>query len=243
MFSDPPPGPIRHRQLRRCNAGILTRPRAHRTGLVDAFPPVFAPYQAGGPTERRQIDQLHHRPVLDPGLATTSRTARSRPPGLDMHSQSLIQTGLLDTQHVHVGKSDQRAGGTATPQRGLPYEGDPAQRPARPDMRKSPVLRPIDVAGLAQFDVRDVRRLARSGRIPAYRLLGSCITKALDDRALRLTSIGVGTAELRRYGSPAEHEAAWGLDPAELRRSITNAIQRGHDAADYAAVYDCVVRR
>lgn len=43
---------------------------------------------------------------------------------------------------------------------------------------------------------------------------------ALADLPHRLLSLGVSRTELRRYGTPAEHAAAHGLDPASLRRQI-----------------------
>jgi transketolase len=43
---------------------------------------------------------------------------------------------------------------------------------------------------------------------------------ALADLPHRLLSLGVSRTELRRYGTPAEHAAAHGLDPAGLRRQI-----------------------
>lgn len=46
----------------------------------------------------------------------------------------------------------------------------------------------------------------------------------------RLLSLGVPRLELRRYGQPAEHAAAYGLDAAGLRRSIVQFV----DVADRA---------
>lgn len=48
----------------------------------------------------------------------------------------------------------------------------------------------------------------------------SSITAALADRPIRLRSVGVGRDELRKYGSPRDHIAAWGLDAAGLRKTI-----------------------
>jgi transketolase len=42
----------------------------------------------------------------------------------------------------------------------------------------------------------------------------------------RLLSLGVPRAELRRYGTPAEHARAYGLDAAGLRRSIAGFLER-----------------
>jgi len=44
---------------------------------------------------------------------------------------------------------------------------------------------------------------------------------ALRDAPHRLRALGVENRELRRYGTPAEHRAAHGLDAAGIRRSVT----------------------
>jgi len=44
---------------------------------------------------------------------------------------------------------------------------------------------------------------------------------ALADIPHRVLGLGVGVGELRRYGTPAEHQVAHGLDPASLREAIT----------------------
>ena len=50
------------------------------------------------------------------------------------------------------------------------------------------------------------------------------VSGALSHLPHRLESIGVPRVELRCYGTPAEHEAEHGLDPAGLRRTITNFL-------------------
>jgi transketolase len=91
-------------------------------------------------------------------------------------------------------------------------------------------VQPLDAAGL--------RSLADTDVIVVEPYLAgtsaTAVVAALDDRAIRLTSLGVGTAELRHYGTADDHEAAWGLDAAGLRRSISSALQRGHGGR-YAA--------
>jgi transketolase len=46
------------------------------------------------------------------------------------------------------------------------------------------------------------------------------ISAALADRPHRLLTLGVGRSELRRYGTPDDHDRWHGLDAAGLRRSI-----------------------
>jgi transketolase len=46
------------------------------------------------------------------------------------------------------------------------------------------------------------------------------LADALSDRPQRFLGIGVGEAELHRYGSPEDHDTAHGLDAAGIRRRI-----------------------
>ncbi len=46
------------------------------------------------------------------------------------------------------------------------------------------------------------------------------VSEALSHLPHRLLSLGVARAELRRYGTPEEHDRAHGLDPTGLRRSM-----------------------
>ncbi len=47
------------------------------------------------------------------------------------------------------------------------------------------------------------------------------VTGALADTPHRLLALGVGREEPRRYGTAADHDRLYGLDPAGLRRSIS----------------------
>jgi transketolase len=50
------------------------------------------------------------------------------------------------------------------------------------------------------------------------------VTEALSDVPHRVLGLGVGRAELRKYGTMAEHIAAHGLDPAGLRPRIAGFL-------------------
>jgi transketolase len=76
--------------------------------------------------------------------------------------------------------------------------------------------RPLDTAALRQLAGTDVVL------VEPY-LAGTSsrhLAEALADRPHRLLALGVGRAELRRYGSPEDHARWHGLDAAGLRRSI-----------------------
>jgi transketolase len=77
-------------------------------------------------------------------------------------------------------------------------------------------VRPFDVTGLAALDSTDI--------VLVEPYLAGTSTHVVADalRAVphRILSLGVGRADLHRYGEPADHAAWHGLDPAGLRRAI-----------------------
>ena len=94
-------------------------------------------------------------------------------------------------------------------------------------------VRPFDLAGLRALGEASAGIGSGAGvdivLVEPY-LAGTSarlVDEALTDRAHRTLSLGVGRTELRRYGTPAEHDVAYGLDPAGLRRSITRFLARG----------------
>jgi transketolase len=81
-------------------------------------------------------------------------------------------------------------------------------------------VRPFDTASLRRAVVASDR--ADVVLVEPY-LAGTSsreVDEALLDLPHRVLGLGVGRAELRRYGTPAEHAAAHGLDPASLRERI-----------------------
>ena len=82
---------------------------------------------------------------------------------------------------------------------------------------------PIDIGGLRQnvwgTDVLLIEPYLKGTSLGR-------VAEALSDRPIRFRSHGVANAELRNYGTPAEHRAAHGLDPAGIRRFVSSAILR-----------------
>ncbi|MFI2708521.1 transketolase family protein [Micromonospora sp. NPDC018662] len=87
--------------------------------------------------------------------------------------------------------------------------------------------RPVTVAFTHRprpFDTAGLRALAGGEVILVEPYLAGTSTRvvsdALADRPHRLLALGVGRAELRRYGGPEDHDRWHGLDAAGLRRSV-----------------------
>ena len=80
-------------------------------------------------------------------------------------------------------------------------------------------VRPFDAVGLRSLE-------AGSGAVVLVEpyLAGTsafAVASALASRPHRLLSLGVPRGELRQYGTPDDHAAAYGLDAAGIRRSVT----------------------
>ena len=81
--------------------------------------------------------------------------------------------------------------------------------------------RPLDTDGLRQLVSRDVIMVEPYLAGTSSRLVAA----ALSDVPHRSLHLGVGRAEIRRYGSPADHARWHGLDAAGLRASISAFVR------------------
>ena len=83
-------------------------------------------------------------------------------------------------------------------------------------------IRPLDVTTLRDSlqapDVVLVEPYLAGTSVPA-------VAEALRDLPHRILGLGVGRRELRRYGTPAEHQAAHGLDARSLRAEIASFLR------------------
>jgi transketolase len=83
-------------------------------------------------------------------------------------------------------------------------------------------VRPLDVATLRDTlqapDVVLVEPYLAGTSVPA-------VAEALRELPHRILGLGVGRRELRRYGTPAEHQAAHGLDARSLRAEIASFLR------------------
>ncbi len=81
--------------------------------------------------------------------------------------------------------------------------------------------RPLDTGGLRELVSREVVVVEPYLAGTSSRL----VAEALADVPHRSLHLGVGRAELRRYGSPSDHARWHGLDPAGLRASISGFLR------------------
>jgi transketolase len=86
-------------------------------------------------------------------------------------------------------------------------------------------VRPFDIGAVRQA----VRRTDEADVVLVEPYLAGSSNREVDEALLdlphRVLGLGVGRAELRRYGTPAEHAAAHCLDPASLRQRITGFLR------------------
>lgn len=82
--------------------------------------------------------------------------------------------------------------------------------------------RPLDTAGLRELATADTVVLVEPYLAGTSSRL---VAEALADRPHRTLGLGVRRIDLRRYGTPEQHQAAHGLDAAGLRRSITDFLK------------------
>jgi transketolase len=86
-------------------------------------------------------------------------------------------------------------------------------------------VRPFDASGLRAA----VRATGSAAVVLVEPYLAGTSNREVDEALLdlphRVLGLGVGRAELRRYGTPAEHAAAHGLDPASLRQRISGFLR------------------
>lgn len=85
------------------------------------------------------------------------------------------------------------------------------------------------------FDARTLRATLRQPEVVLVEpyLAGTSVpfvARALSDIPHRVAGLGVAREELRRYGTPAEHMAAHGLDPASLRARIAGFLSNSGPA-------------
>lgn len=87
----------------------------------------------------------------------------------------------------------------------------------------TPTVRPLDADGLRSGVTGDslaiVEPYLEGTSLPA-------ITGALSGRPMRYLAVGVPNAEHRHYGSPRQHDAAFGLDAPGLRQRLTAWLER-----------------
>ena len=100
-------------------------------------------------------------------------------------------------------------------------------------------IRPLDVATLRDSlqapDVVLVEPYLAGTSVPA-------VAEALRDLPHRILGLGVGRRELRRYGTPAEHQAAHGLDARSLRAEIASFLRAQLGASPVTRRAGCAAR-
>ncbi|GAA2757761.1 transketolase family protein [Actinopolymorpha rutila] len=90
-------------------------------------------------------------------------------------------------------------------------------------------VRPLDLAAVRELAGTGAPGNAADVVLVEPYLAGTSVRlvdEALADRPHRTLALGVGRTEVRRYGTPEEHDVVHGLDPAGLRRSIDGFLSQ-----------------
>jgi transketolase len=194
----------------------------------------------GGSWDASSSGRTHQAPG-DVALLATLPDWEIHVPGHPDEVEALLEAAMASPRNVYLRLSEDRnrerhlvdAERIAAVRRGAP--GAPAAIAVGPML--DAVLEAtagLDLTVLYAATVRPLDRgsLREHVRGPAAILVEptlqgtstAALAEVLDDRPLRLLSLGVPPVELRRYGSPAEHRAAHGLDPAGLRTRIRDFL-------------------
>jgi len=195
----------------------------------------------GASYDRTESGRTHQAPG-DVALIGTLPHWTVHVPGHPDETELLLRSAVADTGRVYLRLSE-RANGAAhatRPGRIVPIRSGRRGTVVAVGPMLDPVLeatRDLDVsvayaATVRPFDARGLRSVLAEPNVALVEpyLAGTSsalVSDALQDTPHRLLALGVRDAELHRYGSPADHDRAHGLDPAGLRRDIGRFLDSG----------------
>lgn len=195
----------------------------------------------GASYDRTESGRTHQAPG-DVALIGTLPQWTVHVPGHPDETETLLRSAVADAGRVYVRLSE-RVNGQAhvtRPGRMVPIRSGRRGTVVAVGPMLDPVLeatRDLDVtvayaATVRPFDARGLRSVLAEPNVALVEpyLAGTSsavVSDALPDTPHRLLALGVRDAELHRYGSPADHDQAHGLDPAGLRRDITRFLESG----------------
>lgn len=107
LLGHPAPGPVAHGHSGVGDPRVLLGPGLLRAVGVRALPAALLPDQACRAPEGRQVDQLDHRPLLQPGDHPAGGTPWTSPLGLDLDPERL-SLDVVDAEDPDVGQSDKQ---------------------------------------------------------------------------------------------------------------------------------------
>lgn len=192
----------------------------------------------GGSYDVASAGRTHHAPG-DVGLLDMLAGVTIQVPGHPADVEPLLRRAMEGGGRTYLRLSEQRNGGPsagASPAMHVLRRGSRGTVIAVGPMldRTLHAVEGMDVTVLHAVTVRpfDSATLLSTLGTPAVvvvepYLAGTSdrpVTEALAHIPHRLLGLGVGRRELRRYGTAAEHDAAHGLDPAGLRRSVATFL-------------------